>query len=119
MAVVKLLLGTGKVDVDSKDSEVWTPLSRTAENGHGAIVKLLLDTWKVDVDSKDPEYNGTPLSWAAENGHEAVVELLLDTGMFDVDWKDSQDLYGEEWHTIQWGGGASSCCSRLMEWLSS
>jgi ankyrin repeat protein len=41
-AVVKLLLATGKVDVDTKDSVYGrTPLSRAAENGHEAVVKLL------------------------------------------------------------------------------
>ncbi|OAG09312.1 uncharacterized protein CC84DRAFT_1076590, partial [Paraphaeosphaeria sporulosa] len=40
-AVVKLLLSTGKVDVDAKDQGGQTPLSRAAENGHGPVVKLL------------------------------------------------------------------------------
>jgi ankyrin repeat protein len=75
-AVVKLLLATGKVDVDSKDTGYGrTPLSWAAEEGHEAVVKLLLATGKVDVDSKD-DYSQTPLSWAAEEGHEAVVKLL-------------------------------------------
>jgi Ankyrin repeats (3 copies) len=41
-AVVKLLLETGKADVDSKDTEHGrTPLSWAAANGHEAVVKLL------------------------------------------------------------------------------
>jgi ankyrin repeat protein len=41
-AVVKLLLATGKVDVDSKDNyDGLTPLSRAARNGHEAVAKLL------------------------------------------------------------------------------
>jgi ankyrin repeat protein len=40
-AVVKLLLETGKVDIDSKDCYGQTPLWIAAENGHKAIVKLL------------------------------------------------------------------------------
>ena len=41
-AVVKLLLETGKVDVDSKDKGYGqTPLSWAAQNGHEAVVKLL------------------------------------------------------------------------------
>jgi ankyrin repeat protein len=40
--VVKLLLETGKVDVDSKDDYYGqTPLQRAAERGHRAVVKLL------------------------------------------------------------------------------
>ncbi|KAH8708394.1 ankyrin repeat protein, partial [Phaeosphaeriaceae sp. PMI808] len=40
-AVVKLLLATGKVDVDSGDKDGRTPLSWAAEGGHEAVVKLL------------------------------------------------------------------------------
>lgn len=40
-AVAKLLLETGKVDVDSRDSDGQTPLSWAAENGREAVVKLL------------------------------------------------------------------------------
>jgi ankyrin repeat protein len=63
--VVKLLLETGKVNADSKDSGYdRTPLSWAARNGHAAVVKLLLETGKVDVDSNSG-FDRTPLSWAA------------------------------------------------------
>jgi len=95
-AIVKLLLETGKVDVDSKDSSSRTPLSWAAQNGHEAIVKLLLETGKADVDSKDSS-SRTPLSWAAQNGHEAIVRLLLETGKVDVDSKDWSDQTPLSW----------------------
>jgi ankyrin repeat protein len=73
---VKLLLGTGKVDVNSKDSYGQTPLSWASNNGHDVVVELLLDTGNVDVvDSKDSD-GGTPLHRAAEKGHDSVVKLL-------------------------------------------
>ncbi|KAF2113564.1 hypothetical protein BDV96DRAFT_114202 [Lophiotrema nucula] len=85
--LVKLLLDAGKVDVDAKDKNRWTPLWRAAENGHEAIVNLLLDTGKVNVNAKDKE--GQTLLWrAAGNGYKAIVKLLLDTGKVDVDVKD-------------------------------
>ncbi|KAI9781186.1 MAG: hypothetical protein M1839_006294 [Geoglossum umbratile] len=87
-AVVKLLLATEKVDLDSKDSYGQTPLSWAAEKGHETVVKLLLATEKVDLDSKD-SCRRTPLLWAAENGHETVVKLLLATEKVDLDSKDS------------------------------
>ncbi|RYP14907.1 hypothetical protein DL765_006049 [Monosporascus sp. GIB2] len=91
--VVKLLLDTGKVDVDSKDNIYsQTPLSLAAGKGHEAVVKLLLDTAKVDVNSKDSKYYQTPLSWAAEKGHEAIVKLLLNTGKVDI---NSNNIYGQ------------------------
>jgi ankyrin repeat protein len=90
--VVKLLLDTGKVDIDieSKDSNSRSPLSYAAENGHEGVIKLLLDTGKVDIDieSKD-SFGRSPLSYAAENGHEGVVKLLLDTGKVDIESKDN------------------------------
>ena len=76
-AIVKLLLETGKVDLDSKDS--WhgrTLLSWATENGHETVVKLLLETGKVDLDSKDTKYGRTPLWWAVKNGHKTVMKLL-------------------------------------------
>jgi ankyrin repeat protein len=85
-AVVKLLLDTSQVDVDSKDQNDQTPLSHAAENGHTTTVKLLLDTNQVNVDSND-QCNQTPLSYAALNGHVAVAKLLLDTGKVDVNSK--------------------------------
>jgi hypothetical protein len=88
--VVTLLLATGQVDVDSKDSKYrQTPLSWAAKRGHEAVVQLLLATEKVDADLKDL-WSRTPLSWAAESGREGVVTLLLATGQVDVDSKDSK-----------------------------
>ncbi|KAL2819476.1 hypothetical protein BJX63DRAFT_439011 [Aspergillus granulosus] len=76
-SVVKLLLDSGNMDVDSKDTGYGqTPLSWAAENGHEGVVKLLLATGNVDVDSKDTEYGRTPLSWAAENGYTVITEIL-------------------------------------------
>ena len=72
---MKLLLNTGRVDVDSKNHVDQTPLSRATEIGHEAVAKLLLDTDQVDVYSKDV-LGRTPLSSAAEGGHETVVKLL-------------------------------------------
>jgi ankyrin repeat domain-containing protein 50 len=63
--VIKLLLATGKADVDLKDGENRTPFSRAAENGREAVVKLLLATGKADIDLKNDKNGRTPLSWAA------------------------------------------------------
>jgi ankyrin repeat protein len=96
-AVVRLLLESGKTDIDSKDNNGQTPLSWAAENGHEAVVRLLLESGKADIDSKDTEYGQTPLSWAAENGHEAVVRLLLESGKADIDSKDNNSRTPLSW----------------------
>ncbi|KAL1862025.1 hypothetical protein Plec18170_000849 [Paecilomyces lecythidis] len=82
-AVVKLLLQTGKADLNLKDPEFGkTPLSYAAENGHKAIAELLLGTGKVDPDL-DSNDGWRPLSYAAKNGHGDIVKMLLKTGQVD------------------------------------
>jgi ankyrin repeat protein len=71
--VVKLLL-QAKANIEWKDFEGQTPLSRAAGDGYEAIVKLLLEA-NANTKSKD-SYGRTPLSWAAKNGHNAMVKLL-------------------------------------------
>ncbi|KAL9601837.1 MAG: hypothetical protein Q9179_002728 [Wetmoreana sp. 5 TL-2023] len=91
--IVKQLLDTGEVDIDSKDDNNGrTPLSWAARYGHEAVVEQLLNTGKVDINLKDKYDGRTPLSLAAQHGHEAVVKQLLDTGKVDIDWKDN---YGQ------------------------
>ena len=41
-AVVKLLLETGKIDLELKDGNGWTPLSCAVEGGSVRVVQLLL-----------------------------------------------------------------------------
>ena len=48
--IVKLLLDTGKVDVNVKNSAGWTPFSLAVQDGHEAVIKLLLSTGKVITD---------------------------------------------------------------------
>ncbi|OCL03806.1 HET-domain-containing protein, partial [Glonium stellatum] len=86
-AVIKLLLKTGKVEIDFKNESGRTPLSLVAGGGYEAVVKLLLETSNVEINSKD-ESGQTPLSWAARRGHHAVVKLLLGTGNVEIDSKD-------------------------------
>ena len=79
---IKLLLTTGEVEVDCRDEDGQTPLSKAAERGHEAVVKLLLATYKVNVNSRD-NHGQTPLLQAAGGGHLAVVEQLLQEGAED------------------------------------
>ncbi|KXG51333.1 uncharacterized protein PGRI_093450 [Penicillium griseofulvum] len=89
-SIVGLLLDTGKVNLESKDSRGRTPLSLAAEYGHDAVVRLLLKTGKVNLDSEDSKYSRTPLSWAAQYGYNTVVSLLLNTVKVNLESKDSR-----------------------------
>ena len=86
-AVVKLLLATGQVDLESKCTSGRTPLSYAVRNGQEAVVKLLIATGQVNIESKSNS-GQTPLSYAARNGHEAVVKLLIATGQVDINSTD-------------------------------
>ncbi|KAH8714095.1 ankyrin repeat-containing domain protein [Phaeosphaeriaceae sp. PMI808] len=87
--IIKLLLATGKVDIDAKNRYGMTPLSWAVENGHEAVIKLLL-VQGAQANSKD-NIKRTPLSYAAKNGHVGVVTTLLANDMVDL---DSDDHYG-------------------------
>lgn len=94
--IVRRLLETGRVPVDSKDQFSRTALSFASENGHVPVVERLLGTSGVDADSKAVGiyYAGrTPLSFASENGHEEVVRRLLGTGKVDPDSRATGALY--------------------------
>lgn len=77
--MLKLLLETGSVDLNTRSNSGQTPLSLAARDGRKAVVILLLETGKVDINTRSR--NGdTPLSQAAARGHNAVVRLLLSKG---------------------------------------
>ncbi|KAF4631226.1 hypothetical protein G7Y89_g6898 [Cudoniella acicularis] len=76
--MVILLLGTDRVDINSKGRENETSLSLAAKNGHEAIVRLLLEKG-AKLDSKDSK-GQTPLASAVKNGREAIFQLLLEKG---------------------------------------
>ncbi len=52
--MVKLLLETGGVDPDSKDSKGWTPLLHATR--YEAVVKLLLATENIDPESQGQKW---------------------------------------------------------------
>jgi ankyrin repeat protein len=84
--VVKLLLETGRVDMDLKDYDSQTLLLWAIKNRHEVVVKLLLEKG-AEIEAKSSS-GWTPLSWAAGKGHKAVVKLLLEKGA-EIEAKDS------------------------------
>ena len=75
-AVVKLLLDTGKVDVDSKD-RIRSDAAVVGRRGTGTRPSSsCCSTQARSMSTRRIKYGRTPLSWAAKNGHEAIVKLL-------------------------------------------
>ncbi len=87
-ATAKLLLDSGKIDLDAKDEDEQTPLGLLVKLGHVAIAKLLVDTGEVDLDARDRS-GETPLMLAAKTGYDTIVKLLLGTGKVDLNTADS------------------------------
>ncbi|KAF3065402.1 Ankyrin repeat domain-containing protein 50 [Trichoderma lentiforme] len=87
----RILLATGRVEVDTKYLNNQTPLLSAANQGHQAVVRLLLATKQVDINVED-EGGMTPLSLTARNGDMAMVKLLLDTGQIDFETKNHGNL---------------------------
>ncbi|KAH7123364.1 hypothetical protein B0J13DRAFT_531482 [Dactylonectria estremocensis] len=86
--VIKVLLATNKVDVDSKDNKGpsktsggHTPFLLSVWGGNEDIVALLLQNETVDVKSAD-QAGRTPLWWAVELRRKDIVDLLVNTGKF-------------------------------------
>ncbi|EKJ69176.1 hypothetical protein FPSE_10641 [Fusarium pseudograminearum CS3096] len=84
--VVKLLIDTGKVDLDYQNKQGETPLLLAARRGYDTVVKKLLDTGNVDPNASNVR-GDTPLLVAIYRNHVAVVKLLLETGKADPNVK--------------------------------
>ena len=66
--VVRLLVETGKVNLNFEDPLFRTPLSLAVEKGHEAVVKVLLESGKVGVDVKDVMHGHTHTDRYREGG---------------------------------------------------
>ncbi len=94
IAVVKMLLKTGKFDVNkilpSPGKKSWYRLSTlevAALKGYDELIQFIFDMDGVDL-NPTTEDGCTPLARAAGTGNESLVNLLLETGRVDVEAKD-------------------------------
>ncbi|CAG9983821.1 unnamed protein product [Clonostachys byssicola] len=87
-SLLKLLLDTGRADINRRYMSGLTLLCIAAIKGHENIVNLLLSTGEVDINLRD-DSGKTPLHWAATVGHLGVVDLLLATDKADIDARDN------------------------------
>ncbi|KAF2632395.1 hypothetical protein BU25DRAFT_331412, partial [Macroventuria anomochaeta] len=58
--LLKVLLGSGKVDVNCLDHHGWTSLLRASRTGDSEVVRVLPESGKVNVNMKDESW-GTAL----------------------------------------------------------
>ncbi|KAM4792001.1 ankyrin repeat domain-containing protein 29 isoform X2 [Corvus cornix cornix] len=78
LALLQLLLNSGRVDVDCKDSSGATSLFFAAQQGHNDVVKFLF-SFGASTEFKNKD-GGTALLAACQYGHAKVVETLLKHG---------------------------------------
>lgn len=84
--LMKLVLTSKNIALNSKDHEEWTPLSIVTVCRSETTVKLLRDIPEVKVELADT-YGQTPLRYAADDGHDSVVKDLLAQPEVKVDSK--------------------------------
>ncbi|CAK7311130.1 Ankyrin repeat domain-containing protein 29 [Vulpes lagopus] len=78
LALLRLLLNSGRVDVDCRDSSGPTALFFAAQQGHNDVVRFLFEFGaSTEFRTKD---GGTALLAASQYGHMQVVETLLKHG---------------------------------------
>ncbi|XP_039319815.1 ankyrin repeat domain-containing protein 29 isoform X4 [Saimiri boliviensis] len=78
LTLLKLLLNSGRVDVDCRDSSGTTALFFAAQQGHNDVVRFLFGFGaSTEFRTKD---GGTALLAASQYGHMQVVETLLKHG---------------------------------------
>lgn len=85
--IVKLLLATGKVDVNAKALNLDTPLSLAIRASHEDIVQLLLADPRTDLTLTNAD-GETPLLNAILGNHDGIVKILVAKSDISIDEKD-------------------------------
>ncbi|KAI5461405.1 hypothetical protein BGZ63DRAFT_508560, partial [Mariannaea sp. PMI_226] len=89
--IVKLLLSSGRVDLNTADQCGRRALHHACEYGHDSVVELLLPVID-DLNAKDHD-GTTPFQYATRGRHWGVIKLLFEKGAdMELDDDDSQTL---------------------------
>lgn len=109
--IVKLLLDTGKVQIDYRSSPLYkTALCYAVKCGDEAIIAMLLAA-KADVNKRSID-GATPLIAATKLGHEGVVRLLIENGKCEYDMRDANGCTALFYAA---SGGYEGIVGRLLE----
>lgn len=86
-SVCQILLASGKVDIESRDTENRTALYAAAANNQASVVQFLCESKaKVNIHGRG---GFTPLTVAAFDGHVEVIKTLLKYGReLDLEMRD-------------------------------
>lgn len=80
---MKLLLSSGRVDINKGDLSGRRAIHHACEQGYGSVVELLLPV--IDDHNARDDSGATPFQYTAKKGDVAVVKLLPKSGKADAD----------------------------------
>lgn len=109
--IVKILLETGKSDINVKDTTGRTPLHRAAQSCQDDIILQLLENPNCDVDAKS-NLGETVLHTAITQGSLSVCKMVLESGRCNVNVVDTQG--GTPLHTVI-RHDSTQMCGMLLE----
>ncbi|KAJ5470467.1 hypothetical protein N7530_007824 [Penicillium desertorum] len=75
--VLRALLATNRVNVESKDVRGWTPLAYAAAYGQAEVIEALIKVPGIQLESR-AQRGVTPLMLATINGQEDVTRILIE-----------------------------------------
>ncbi len=108
-AMLLLMAGPDRIDLNSRDKRGRTALSYAAERGGDHLIQCLMQSPGVEAEVADAS-GKTPLFWACN--HLITAELLIDTGKFDLNRRDCQ---GRTLLSHAAGNGAGSLVQLLLK----
>ncbi|GKU10149.1 unnamed protein product, partial [Fusarium langsethiae] len=109
--IAKLLIDSGKADVNVKDQLNQTLLIIAATRGREGVVRALLESDQVQVCAQDAS-GDTALMLAVHHNDERIARLLLATGKAGVNIQDDKGYTPLSWAALQ---GNESMVRLLVE----
>lgn len=92
IAIVELLVGDERVDINAADNQSVTPISQAVQTKATKAASILLETGKANVNLTD-HMGFTPLTYAAMKGPPSSLKLLLKIPELDIECQD------DRWYT--------------------
>lgn len=88
----RLLISSGKLDLNLKDKEGFTPFSYAVWLGNLEIVKMFLETNGVDYEQPIKQSGCTPFLFAVLCKEAGMVQTMLDSGKVNIEARTSDGL---------------------------
>ena len=99
LEMMRVILGSGKINVDEKTKYGWTPLEIAALNGRSDIVKELIEIYGADPNHASGRYS--PLEYAIEGGHLDTVQQMVTLGAKEKE-RMKKDIFGKPEYKVDY-----------------